>query len=83
MEKYHNPRAFPYVEEERTSIYANTPDTMLNVVTSGMTLLDYFAGQVISGAISNPTHGRFSSLEIVQYAYNLAHLMLKERQNYL
>lgn len=49
----------------------------------GMTLRDYFAGQVIVGIISNQdNNGQFSLRESARVAYEIAEALLTERQKY-
>lgn len=50
----------------------------------GMTLRDYFAGQVIIGVISNPSlWNDITTLEqSAEFAYEIAEKLLIERQNY-
>jgi len=64
--KYNQP-AFPTVEE-----LANGMET----VTPGMTLLDYFAGKVISNLNG-------SAKEAIEDAYMIAAAMMEERKKYL
>ena len=50
----------------------------------GMTLLDWFAGQAMNGAAIN---GKFvkdglTNHEVAQWAYRMAHAMIKSRENF-
>jgi hypothetical protein len=72
-DKPENPQAFPHVNPTYRG-------------TTGMTLRDYFAGQIIAG-LGAPvvTHGRrggswnYDGEEVAAAAYQMADLMLKER----
>ena len=47
--------------------------------STGMTLLDWFAGQALAGVTAYP-HGDMSKLEAAKWAYDMAVLMLRERE---
>ena len=49
----------------------------------GMTLLDWFAGQAMNGAVFNPeiVKGGFTNGEVAQWAYRMAHAMIKSKEN--
>jgi len=44
----------------------------------GMTLLDYYAGQVITGILSNPKNKIFQPCEISKLSFDIAEEMVKE-----
>jgi hypothetical protein len=50
----------------------------------GMTLLDWFAGQAMNGAVFNPeiVKGGFSNGEVALWAYRMAHAMIKTREDF-
>jgi len=74
--KTQNPQAFP---NEETIMHAE-------IITDyhyypGMTLRDYFAGQVLAGAIANPNlKHKISTTKVAQNAYSLADAMLEKRK---
>jgi len=69
--KTKNPTAFPLKHADDKS-------------NPGMTLRDYFAGQVITGVISNPSLWQdITTLqESAEFAYEIAEKLLIERQKY-
>lgn len=54
---------------------SNDPDNNYR----GMTLRDYFAGQVLTGFMSQHAL-RFDSIDDANYCYKIADAMLKERE---
>ncbi len=78
-EKRENPMAFPseYYIPNRSSDPLATP---VKVITSGMTLRDYFAGQAIVAILSLPdVTKKETQKHAAQKAYGLADAMLKAR----
>ena len=70
-----NPQAFPHLEPRNPEFSYCDP---------GMTLLDYFAGQAITGYLSEyqvSIHPD-NAANIAKLAYQLAAAMLKERQSH-
>ena len=65
MSKVENPQAFP----EQTHKYARRDNT----------LRDYFAGQAMTGIISNPESPMPDFERCAEHAYNIADAMLEER----
>lgn len=67
--KTYNPAAFPLKHSD-------------NKFNPGMTLRDYFAGQIITGILSNPKFGDGDAMlhEYVEYAYDLSDELLIKRQ---
>lgn len=63
-----NPHAFPVVGSD---FYSDS---------EGMTLRDYFAGQALTGILSNNSNDHKTSKDIVRESYALADEMLAERE---
>ena len=75
MARNKGPRAFPIeVIKERISGRATQWG-----VNEGMSLLDYFAGQVIIGLLSNPKNKIFEPCEVSKLSYDIADAMICER----
>ena len=68
-----NPEAFPrpYSESERD----------FHPASSGMTLLDYFAGHALGGLLADPSV--IANEKAAAIAYKMALLMLEEREKHL
>lgn len=80
--------AFPCVESE-VRYYKNwndrdkewVPSTSVDKTpTSGMSLRDYFAAKAMQALIANPECCNMSKTSIAEWAYNMAVVMLKERE---
>tara|TARA_R110000823_G_scaffold98332_1_gene213052 strand:+ start:65 stop:322 length:258 start_codon:yes stop_codon:yes gene_type:complete len=69
--KYHGGPAFPVVYDEHDDEFQDGQN--------GMTLRDYFAGQVITGAASDPDGKMLDFTYCAYYAYKIADLMLLQR----
>jgi hypothetical protein len=54
------------------------PDTFYDF-NDGMTLRDYFAAQAMNGLLGNPRYDGTPPPELAIWAYNLADVMLEER----
>ena len=68
-----NPQVFPLVIPDDPNC------GFIGYTEPGMTLLDYFAGQALSGAVSNNNDHDVN----VKRAYAIAKFMLKERKRIL
>ena len=68
-----NPDAYPRPFSESENQY--------HPASSGMTLLDYFAGQALAGTLAGPT--LYLEDAAVVRAYKLANAMLIERQKHI
>jgi hypothetical protein len=69
--KTHNQAAFPLKHSD-------------DKFNPGMTLRDYFAGQIITGVLSNPSlwHDITTLQQSAEFAYEIAEKLLIERQKY-
>jgi hypothetical protein len=85
MKKPNNPQAFPIANDKGFNSVNNS---------KGMTLLDYFAGQILKGTLSNDafyyrlvTESKDSDLGreryLAEHCYIYAKAMLEERENWL
>lgn len=73
--KPENPSAFPEFLLAKSS-----EGRLITHTNSGMTLLDYFAGQALMGAIANPNFNTSGSMEDqAENYYRMANAMLSER----
>ena len=85
MKKPENPEAFP-----RFSIDKRADGSIHNLYTEseGMTLLDYFAGQVLMGEFACQSEGWETGEKedqwgyIIKKSYRVAKAMLEEREEY-
>ncbi len=73
-----NPQAFP---QPRYLDYNGREPGTYKGGNDGMTLRDYFAGQVITGMMAHPMKSVVPTPELVRYAYEIADAMLKARSN--
>ena len=82
-----NPKAFPKTiimmvdgkEYSRGGI--DRLDNMIRNKDESMTLLDYFAGQVLTGIVSNANFDReIIPLKLAEVCYKQSEAMLKERE---
>lgn len=72
-----NPPAFPTQTFHKQ---AAERDIGISVTDSpGMTLRDYFAGQVLVGTMCQPTADTFSPDKLARYAFKVADAMLAAR----
>lgn len=69
-DKIENPKAFPILDPNGS------------FWNPGMTLRDYFAGQVLTGLLANQHTYSDSKSDIVGRCYEVADSMLKERMKY-
>ena len=61
------------------SFYMNPPAFPVPQSSSGMSLRDWFAGQALSGILSNPSLSIKKYRDIIEEAYRFADAMLAER----
>ncbi len=57
-------------------------DGAFSLPSEGMTLLDYFAGQVLNGVLANSTLDKVTNRNIAKHSYLMAQEILKERMKY-
>jgi len=78
-----NPKAFPSKKTIVDHRFGESiPDKKYTVEhNEGMTLLDYFAGQVLTGIVSNANFDReIIPLKLAEVCYKQSEAMLKERE---
>lgn len=70
--------AFPTTQRNLTILSGDPKNWKQDDISaqSGMTLLDWFAGQALMGLLANPTN---TNCNLEQKAYNHAELMLVEK----
>lgn len=73
-----NPNAFP----STFKIVDRLNHTVQETHCPGMSLRDWFAGQMLSGFVANPTITTTKIRQIAKEAYMMADAMLKERENH-
>ena len=66
-----NPQAFPHIQPRNPEF---------SYCDSGMTLLDYFAGQALAGFCAHPNGLEWPFDEMASDAYRIARAMLTARQ---
>jgi len=75
MARNKGPRAFPVeiIYQRRNGVPFKWD------VNEGMSLLDYFAGQALTGLLSNPKNKVFAQCEVAKLSYDIAEAMIEER----
>ena len=72
--------AFPHDDFYETELSTDRMCKQILIpASSGMSLLDYFAGQALAGMCANKIDGGRSFQECAEYAYMHANAMLVER----
>lgn len=60
----------------------NPKHTQNSLLASGMTLLDYFAGQALAGMLTSPHNDDATPEMYARASYEVARAMLNERPNH-